>query len=121
MKTKKIPFLIRSFETILDILISVLDNLVYFGFAPLLILLKKEPFFGTLDIAPTILPLIKKRKLFVYNYALADKTKKTFFWISKNKSGSVENSLNYRPNTKKIFINQKTLTLHLKVMIKVTE
>jgi len=26
---------------------------------------------------------IKKRKLFLYNYALADKSKKNFFWVSK--------------------------------------
>ena len=31
--------------------------------APLLILLKKDPLFGTLDIAPTTLPLIKKTLL----------------------------------------------------------
>jgi len=49
---------------------------------------------------------IKKKKLFVYNYALSNKTKKTFFWISKHKSKSVENSLNYKPNSKKIIINQ---------------
>ena len=28
---------------------------------------------------------IKNKKLFVYNYALADKSKKTFFWVSKKK------------------------------------
>ena len=49
---------------------------------------------------------IKKKRLFVYNYALADKTKKTFFWISTNKSGSVENSLNYNSNANKILVNQ---------------
>ena len=50
---------------------------------------------------------IKKKRLFVYKYALANKTKKTFFWIHKNKQKSVENSLYYQPNASKIIINQK--------------
>ena len=36
---------------------------ILIGFAPLLMLLKKEPCFGTLDIAPHTLPLIKKTRL----------------------------------------------------------
>ena len=48
---------------------------------------------------------IKNRKLFVYNFALADKSKKSFFWISKK--NSVENSLIYHSDKIKITVNQK--------------
>ena len=50
---------------------------------------------------------IKNRKLFVYNYALADKSKNNFFWVSKKKNNSVENSLIYHPDKTKIKVNQK--------------
>ena len=50
---------------------------------------------------------IKNKKLFVYNYALANKSKKTFFWISKEKKKSYANSLSYYPNKIKIPVNQK--------------
>ena len=53
------------------------------------------------------LTLIKNKKLFVYNYALADKSKKTFFWVSKEKKKSYTNSLSYHPNKIKIPVNQK--------------
>ena len=48
---------------------------------------------------------IKNKKLFVYNYALADKSKKTFFWVTKKNSS--ENSLSYHPDKIKITVNQK--------------
>ena len=44
-------------------LISYLVNLINFGFAPLLILLKIDPSLGTLEIQPQILPLIIKTLL----------------------------------------------------------
>ena len=51
---------------------------------------------------------IKNKKLFVYNYALADKSKKTFFWVSKKKkNSSVTNSLSYHPDKIKVPVNQK--------------
>ena len=50
----------RSFAIIFEILISFLVYLINFGFAPLLILLKIDPAFGTLEIQPQILPLIIK-------------------------------------------------------------
>ena len=53
----------RSFAIMLEILISFFVNLINFGFAPLLILLKIDPDFGTLEIQPQILPLIIKTLL----------------------------------------------------------
>jgi|TARA_B110000305_G_C19436661_1_gene639384 FkbM family methyltransferase len=50
--------------------------------------------------------LIKKKKLFICNYALADKNKKTYFWVSKKTH--TENSLVYHPNKIKTVIEQKT-------------
>ena len=52
-----------SFATNLDIFFSILVNLVVIGLAPLLILLKKDPFLGTLEITPETLPLIRKTLL----------------------------------------------------------
>ena len=51
---------------------------------------------------------IKNRKLFVYNFALSDKSKKSFFWVSKK--NSVENSLIYhsdKPTISSSFITFK--------------
>ena len=53
----------KSFAISFEILISLLVNFILVGFAPLLILLKIEPFFGTLDIAPHTFPLIIKTLL----------------------------------------------------------
>ena len=47
---KYISSFIRSFAIIFEIFISLLVNLINFGFAPLLILLKIDPAFGTLEI-----------------------------------------------------------------------
>ena len=49
--------------TKVEILISFFVSLIAIGIAPLLILLKKDPFLGTLEIAPQIFPLIKKTLL----------------------------------------------------------
>ena len=48
-----------SFETFFSYALRV----VFTGLAPLLILLKNEPFFGILDITPFIFPLIKNTLL----------------------------------------------------------
>ena len=53
----------ESSPIIFDIEFSVFVSLVFTGLAPLLILLKKDPFLGTLEIAPLILPLIRKTLL----------------------------------------------------------
>lgn len=48
---------------------------------------------------------IKNKKLSICKYALADKSKKSFFWISK-KNNSVENSLTYHQDTIRIAVDQ---------------
>ena len=56
-------FFLRSLAIKFEIFVSILVNLVAIGIAPLLMLLKKDPFLGTLEIAPQIFPLIKKTLL----------------------------------------------------------
>ena len=51
-------FFLRSLPIIFEILFSNFVNLTEIGMAPLLMLLKKDPFFGTLEIAPQTLPLL---------------------------------------------------------------
>ena len=60
---KKISCFFKSFATNFETLLSILVNSILIGFAPLLMLLKKEPFLGTLEIAPQTLPLIKNTRL----------------------------------------------------------
>jgi len=55
--------IIITFLAIIYIFFSVLVNSILIAVAPLLKLLKKEPFFGTRDIAPVTFPLIKKTLL----------------------------------------------------------
>ena len=56
-------FFLRSLPIKFEILFSNFVNLTEIGMAPLLMLLKKDPFFGTLEIAPQTLPLIIKTLL----------------------------------------------------------
>ena len=50
-----------------EISISFLVSITFTALAPLLILLKNEPFLGILEIAPRILPLIKNCNISICN------------------------------------------------------
>ena len=60
---KKIFSFFKSFAKIFDIFFSVVVSFVLIALPPLLKLLKKEPFLGILEIAPTIFPLMIKTLL----------------------------------------------------------
>ena len=56
-------FFLRFLPIKFEILFSNFVNLTEIGMAPLLMLLKKDPFLGTLEMAPQTLPLIIKTLL----------------------------------------------------------